>query len=85
MTWRPIREFEGLYEVSDTGLVFSVRRNCCLKQSLDRYGYPKIVLSRNGNPIIGLCIDWLPKLLFQTPGTSLPSIILTKIRRTTGL
>ena len=37
--WKDIRGFEGLYRVSNTGKVYSVRRNIILKPKTDRYGY----------------------------------------------
>ena len=37
--WKDIKGFEGLYQVSDTGLVYSIRRKKILKPKTDRYGY----------------------------------------------
>jgi hypothetical protein len=42
--WKDIRGFEGLYRVSNTGKVFSVRRDKLLKGKIDRYGYKAVVL-----------------------------------------
>lgn len=42
--WKDIHGFEGLYRVSNTGKVFSVRRNIVLKGKTDRYGYQCVVL-----------------------------------------
>lgn len=39
MEWKPIEKYEGLYLVSDTGKVFSVRNNRLLKLSLNNAGY----------------------------------------------
>ena len=50
--WRPVVDYEGLYEVSDLGNVRSVRRTTntwpgrVLKPRLDHYGYLKVHLSR---------------------------------------
>ena len=67
--WLPVPGYEGIYEVSDDGRVWSVRRphpesmkvperwgiikpqyigGHVLQQSINRYGYPKISLSKNG-------------------------------------
>ena len=48
MDFKPIKGFERLYLVSDTGVVWSNHRNRPLKPSIDRYGYYKVVLRRNG-------------------------------------
>lgn len=46
--WKPVKGFEELYEVSDTGNVKSIERNGTkgglLKPHIDRYGYYKVVL-----------------------------------------
>lgn len=43
-----IKGFEGLYEVTDDGRVWSVRRNIYLKPKRDRDGYKSVSLFRNG-------------------------------------
>ena len=48
MNWKSIEGFEGLYLINDVGQVLSLRRNKILKPTLDRYGYEKIVLSKEG-------------------------------------
>lgn len=47
--WKDIRGFEGLYRVSNTGKVFSIRRNIELKGKIDRYGYKMVVLWNGKN------------------------------------
>lgn len=42
--WADIKGFEGLYLVSNTGEVFSIRRNKTLKGKVDKYGYRCVVL-----------------------------------------
>jgi hypothetical protein len=42
--WKDIKGFEGLYQVSNTGKVFSIRRNKILQGKIDRYGYQCVVL-----------------------------------------
>ena len=46
--WRPVVGFEGLYEVSDHGRVFSIRSENMLKPGT-RNGYPHIILCCSGN------------------------------------
>lgn len=58
--WLPVKGFEGLYEVSDEGLVrsldrlvngklesMSIKRGKILNQKTDRYGYLCVVLYKN--------------------------------------
>lgn len=50
--WRPIKGFEGLYEVSNLGQVRSLNYNRTgeakiLRLSKDRYGYPSVNLYKN--------------------------------------
>lgn len=47
--WKDIKGFEGLYQVSNTGKVFSIRRNIMLKGKIDRYGYRTVVLWNEKN------------------------------------
>ena len=48
MIWKPIKNYEDRYLVSDTGLVFSKLSNRLLKPKIDRYGYKVIGLTLNG-------------------------------------
>lgn len=48
--WRPVKGFEGYYDVSDKGEIWSKRRHKTLSPTIDRYGYKKVVLSINGIP-----------------------------------
>ena len=52
--WKPVAGFEGLYEVSDRGRVWSQPRNKTsgglLKPGLDQSGYLQVDLYRNGKP-----------------------------------
>lgn len=47
MEWKPIEKYNGLYLISDTGLVFSVRTNKILKTN-HYYGYEKVEINING-------------------------------------
>jgi hypothetical protein len=47
--WKDISGFEGLYQVSNTGKVFSVRRGKVLAGKIDRYGYRCVVLWNGKN------------------------------------
>lgn len=46
--WRPVVGYEGLYEVSNTGLVRNVVKGRFLKPGFDKNGYLKCVLSKDG-------------------------------------
>lgn len=52
--WLSVPGFEGLYEVSNTGKVKSLKKNghkeLILKQYFDRYGYLKVYLYKNKKP-----------------------------------
>lgn len=50
MKWKEIPGFEGQYSVSDTGEIFSHRSGKTLKEKIDRYGYPCVVLTKHGKP-----------------------------------
>ena len=47
MQWKPIEKYNGLYLISDTGMVFSVRTNKILKTQ-HYYGYERVELNVNG-------------------------------------
>ena len=47
--WKDIEGFEGLYQISNTGEVYSIRRNIVLKPKTDRYGYYAINLWNGKN------------------------------------
>lgn len=52
--WKDITDYEGLYQISNLGFVRSYPRNgtknemIYLSAWLDKYGYPKVTLSKNG-------------------------------------
>lgn len=53
--WLDISGFEGIYQVSNKGYVRSLnfhreKRTKVLKKYIDRYGYEKVVLTKNGKP-----------------------------------
>lgn len=50
MIVKPVPGYEGLYEVSDDGRVFSLVRHRELKPKIDRYGYKAVTLTKNGKP-----------------------------------
>lgn len=47
--WKDIEGYEGLYQVSNTGKIKSLKNNIIMKQTDDKDGYKKIVLSNNGS------------------------------------
>lgn len=48
--WKPIKDYEGLYEVSNYGRIRSLKRKAphILKQCDNGYGYLMVTLSKNG-------------------------------------
>ena len=40
--WKDISGYEGLYKVSNTGEIYSMRENKNLSLSKDRYGYEQM-------------------------------------------
>jgi len=49
IVWKDIDNYKGLYKISNTGLIKSVRRNELLKLCNDAYGYLKVTLCKNNN------------------------------------
>lgn len=45
---KDIKEYEGLYQITNDGKVFSCKRNKYLKPKVDKYGYECVRLSKNG-------------------------------------
>lgn len=48
MNWKPVKDFEDRYYVSDTGSVYSVLSDKLLSPKIDRYGYKVVTLFKNG-------------------------------------
>lgn len=46
--WKPVKGYEGLYEVSNLGRIYSLISNKILSPSLDTYGYPILSLCKDG-------------------------------------
>lgn len=47
--WKDCKGYEGLYQVSDLGRIWSIKRQCYLKGSYDKDGYIKLTLiAKNG-------------------------------------
>lgn len=46
----PVKNYEGLYSVTETGKIFSHVRNIWLKQSLMRDGYKRVCLTKDKIP-----------------------------------
>lgn len=49
-TWRPIKGYEGLYEVSDLGRVKGLRKGTILQGLPRRHGYLAVFLYKKGEP-----------------------------------
>lgn len=48
VTWKPIKNWEDLYEVSEDGQVYSIRRGKCLKPRMSLDGYKRVCLFKDG-------------------------------------
>lgn len=46
--WVRVPDYENFYRVSDTGLVWSIRKGRLLKPKIDRYGYEVVTLTVQG-------------------------------------
>lgn len=46
--WKPVVGYEGLYEVSNLGRVFGIKRNRIKTLTLDKKGYQNVLLSKDG-------------------------------------
>ena len=47
--WKDVPGYEGLYKVSTTGLVFSLRKNKRIKGCIDKKGYHEVIFYKGGN------------------------------------
>ena len=46
--WKDIKGYEGLYQVSNLGRVKSLRNGIILKESVNKFGYLRVGLHKNG-------------------------------------
>ncbi len=46
--WKDIKGYEGIYQVSNTGKIKSIKRNIILKNIIHHYGYLIVQLNKNG-------------------------------------
>lgn len=77
--WLPVVGYEGLYEVSSFGRVLSVERTInraghayrvrerILKAGPNKFGYPQVTLSKDGNTQPGQLVHWLVMQAFTGP------------------
>lgn len=77
-TWKPIKGFEGFYEVSDLGNVRSLNYHNCgivknLTPTIDKYGYLRVCLSKDDSQF-NRCVHRLVALAFLDNPDGLPQI-----------
>lgn len=48
VNWRAVLGYEGLYDVSDTGLIRNAKRGVLVVGEISNHGYPIVRLSKNG-------------------------------------
>ena len=46
--WKDIPNYEGLYQISNLGNIFNVKRNKIKKQTINKEGYYYVMLSKKG-------------------------------------
>lgn len=46
--WKDIKDYEGIYQVSNNGNIKNIIRNKYLKPRLDAYGYLRVILYKKG-------------------------------------
>ena len=52
--WKDVKDYEGLYQVSNTGKVRSLKRHIILKPSHNHKGYLHIILYKNAKSKVGI-------------------------------
>lgn len=50
MKWEALKEYDGLYLISDTGKIFSVRTNRIMRTEYTKEGYERVEININGVP-----------------------------------
>jgi len=72
--WKPIKDYEGEYEVSNFGNVKSLKSNIILKPRVNQGGYRRVILCKNGkvknigiNRLVAKAFleDWNEKLIVE--------------------
>ena len=46
--WKDIPNYEGLYQINNFGEIINVKRNTKITPHIDKYGYLRVLLSKNG-------------------------------------
>lgn len=73
--WMPVPGYEGRYEISDTGVVFSHLTNKVLAQSTNRYGYLRVTLLDAHGNLKTWTIHQLVVLAFRGPRPADKSLV----------
>lgn len=47
-TWKPINEYEDIYEISNIGRIRNVKNKKIVKSYITKHGYKRVQLSKNG-------------------------------------
>jgi hypothetical protein len=66
-TWKPIKNFEGLYDVSDQGRVYSYYRDKIMSPGKDKNGYLHINFCKNGKMFGKLLHKLVAETFLQNP------------------
>jgi len=73
MNWKPVKGYEGLYEVSDAGDVFSVRTGRMMKSSMTSHGYMRVVIQVDGKQSMKHCHRLVAEAFIPNPD-NLPQV-----------
>lgn len=73
--WRPVRGYEGYYEVSSCGRVLSVRANKILSPRLNAGGYWRVNLSIGGNAKAAVIHRLVAEAFIANPVPSLKTCV----------
>ena len=46
--WADIKNYEGIYQISNKGNIKNIKRDKYLKPRLDKYGYLRVILCKKG-------------------------------------
>lgn len=66
--FKDIKDYDGLYQISNCGRVKSLKRNIILKPSANNKGYLHVILYKNGNSKIGRIHRLVAENFIPNPG-----------------
>lgn len=67
MNWKNVEGYEGVYEISDTGLLRNTKRGKIVSPTLDRYGYVRYGLHKSGKMVCAQAHRLVAKAFIPNP------------------